>query len=97
MQLTPRNPIKGFKVGVGGKRITFFTPEIEEELLQGAFQALRTAIRVCIRTGARYGSEFIPLTAAHVEETPKGMLWRFSARRKQDPQATDNLCHAGDS
>ena len=79
MQLTPRNPIKGFKVGVGGKRITFFTPEIEKELLQNAFQALRTAIQVCIRTGARYGSEFITLTAAHVEETPKGMLWRFSS------------------
>lgn len=78
MQLTPRNPIKGFKVSVGGKRITFFTPEIEKELLKNAFQALRTAISICIRTGARYGSEFIPLTAAHVEETPKGMLWRFS-------------------
>jgi integrase len=79
MKLTPLNPIRGFKIGVGGKRITFFTPEIEKVLLQNAFQALRTAIWVCIRTGARYGSEFIPLTAAHVEETPKGMLWRFSS------------------
>jgi len=79
MKLTPLNPIRGFKIGVGGKRVTFFTPEVEKVLLQNAFQALRTAISVCIRTGARYGSEFIPLTAAHVEETPKGMLWRFSS------------------
>ena len=79
MKLTPRNPIKGFNVGIGGKRITFFTPEMEQELLRHAFQALGTAIWVCIRTGARYGSEFVTLTAAHVEETAKGMLWRFSA------------------
>lgn len=79
MQLTPRNPIKGFKIGVGGKRITFFTPEVEAALLDNAYHALRTAISVCIRTGARYGSELIKLTAAHVEETRKGMLWRFSA------------------
>jgi hypothetical protein len=79
MKVTPQNPIKGFKVGVGGKRNTYFTPEIEKELLQNAFQALRTAIQVCIRSGARHGCEFIALTAAHVEETPKGMLWRFSS------------------
>ena len=54
MQLIPHNPIKGFKVGVRGKRITFFTPEMEQELLRHAFRAQRTALWVCIRTGARY-------------------------------------------
>jgi integrase len=37
------------------------------------------AIRALIRTGARYGSEFCQLTAHHVEETPKGMIWRFGS------------------
>jgi integrase len=78
MGLITKNPIRGFKVGVGGKRVTFFTPEMESELCKSSFTALATAIQVCIRTGARYGSEFAKLTARHVEETPKGMLWRFS-------------------
>jgi integrase len=34
-------------------------------------------MRVCIRTGARYGSEFAKLAARHVEETPRGMAWKF--------------------
>jgi hypothetical protein len=53
MKLTPSSPIKGFKFSLGGKRVTFFTPEIEAELLSNAFVALRTAFTVCIRTGAR--------------------------------------------
>jgi hypothetical protein len=32
MGIIQRNPIRGFKVGTGEKRVTFFTPEIEEEL-----------------------------------------------------------------
>ena len=73
------NPIKGLCAGKPGHRITYFTPEIEEQLYQNSNRALATAIRVCIRTGVRYGSEFCRLTAKHVEETPQGMRWRFSA------------------
>jgi integrase len=41
---------------------------------------LATAIRVCIRTGARFGSEFCRLTAKHVDDTDlKCMVWRFTA------------------
>ena len=73
------SPIKGLNAGKPGKRITYFTPEIEETLYRYSKRALATAIQVCIRTGARYGSEFCQLTAKHVEETPQGMRWRFSA------------------
>ena len=38
MQITPRNPIKGFKISLGGKRISFFTPEVEAQLLSSAFR-----------------------------------------------------------
>ena len=73
------NPVKGLNAGKPGKRITYFTPEVEEKLYQHCKCALATAIKVCIRTGARYGSEFCRLTAKHVEETPQGMRWVFSA------------------
>jgi len=84
MGLRVKNPIRGFKVGTGGKRVTFFTPEMEAELYNNSFKALATAIRVCIRTGARYACEFAKLTARHVEETPKGMLWRFSPEESKN-------------
>ena len=76
-KLIPENPIRGYKVGRSRKRITYFTPEVEERLYQHANKALALAIKVCIRTGARYGCEFCALTAEHVEETPRGQLWRF--------------------
>ena len=84
MGLIQRNPIRGFKVGTGGKRVTFFRPEVEEKLYEHTYKALATTIRVCIRTGARYGSEFAKLTARHVEETSKGMLWRFSPEESKN-------------
>jgi integrase len=84
MGLITKNPIRGFKVGIGGKRVTFFTPDMESELYKNSYKALATAIRVCIRTGARHGSEFAKLTARHVEETPKGMLWRFSPKESKN-------------
>jgi integrase len=73
-----RNPIRGFKVGTGGKRVTYFTDKMEEKLIEYGFPAFNLAVKVCIRTGARYGSEFAKLTARHVEETAKGMVWKFS-------------------
>jgi integrase len=79
MGLIKTNPIKGYKVQVGGKRITFFTPEQEQSLLKYAGKPLGEVIKVLIRTGARYGSELIKLTSRHVEETPAGMVWKFSA------------------
>ena len=72
------NPIRGFKVSTGRKRLIVFTATQERAMYAAARPALATAIRVSIRTGARYGSEFVRLTAAHVEETDRGMIWRFS-------------------
>jgi integrase len=70
--------LDGFSAGSAGKRITCFTPEVEQELYRHANAALGLAIRVCIRTGALYGSEFCQLTAKHVHETDKGQVWQFS-------------------
>lgn len=73
-----RNPLKGYKVGKARARITYLTPDQEQACYRYAKSAVATAIKVCIRTGARYGCEFSKLTAAHVTETAKGMEWRFS-------------------
>ena len=72
-----KNPIKGYKVAKSRQRRTYLTPEQEKACYRYAKPALATAIKVCIRTGARFGCEFARLTAKHVEMTPKGMEWRF--------------------
>ena len=79
MGLISKNPIKGFKIPTAGKRITFFTPEQEQAMYDNTSKALGLFIKVCIRTGVRYGSELATLTKKHVEETKQGMIWKFAA------------------
>jgi integrase len=77
--IIPSNPIRGFTMPQSQRRITYFTPELEALMYANCNKAVALAIKVCIRTGVRYGCEFCPLTSRHIEETPKGMLWKFSA------------------
>jgi hypothetical protein len=79
-----RNPIKGFKTQKSGMRMTYLTPVQEAACYEYANAALAIAIKVCIRTGARYGSEFAKLTAKHVQSTDKGMEWRFSEKESKN-------------
>jgi integrase len=62
------NPIAKYKAGKSLGCITYFTAEQEAALLKHAHPALRTALAVCIRTGMRYGIEFVPLTARQVTD-----------------------------
>lgn len=73
-----RNPIRGYKTAKSGQRMTYLTPEQEQACYEHAKPALATAIKVLIRTGARYGCEFSRLTAKHVTMTPKGVEFRFA-------------------
>jgi len=77
--LIPANPLKGLKVPKSGKRVAYLTPETEEAISRHARPALRLAVKVCIRTGARPDIEFASLEPRHVEETPRGQRGRFSA------------------
>jgi integrase len=73
------NPIKGVKAARAGRRVTYFTPEVEEAIYRFAKPALTTAIRVCIHTGARPMCEFGRVEAHHVQVDEKGnMVWWFS-------------------
>ena len=78
-----KNPIKGYKVARPNARKTYITPEQEEAMYKFANPALATLIRVCIRTGARYGCEFCKLTAKHVKIDKDRMEWRFSAKESK--------------
>ena len=75
--MIPANPIKGYKTPKQNGRVTYITPEQEKALLASAYPALATAIKVCIRTGARPGCEFAKLTAAHIAERGDRMEWTF--------------------
>ena len=75
--LVPKNPIRGYKTPKANSRVTYITAEQEEALLKNANRALRIAIKVCIRTGARYYSEFCKLTRRHVKDYGDRMEWVF--------------------
>jgi hypothetical protein len=78
-----KSPIYGYKAAKSNVRKTYLTVEQEAACYKYAKADLAMAIRVCIRTGARFGCEFSKLTAKHVKKTDKGMEWRFSAEESK--------------
>ena len=80
------NPIKGYKTPKQNARVTYITPEQEKALCKEANPALATAIKVCIRTGARPGCEFAALTAQHVRDHGDRMEWIFRPEESKTGQ-----------
>lgn len=78
--LIKKNPIRGFKTPRPEARVTYITPEQEEALLSKSNPAIEIALRLCIRTGARPGTEFAALTRKHVKLEGERMVWVFKAR-----------------
>jgi integrase len=77
-KLIPHNPIRGVKVDPVGKRMTYFTPEVEEALCKWASPALGLAIRFGINAGTRPVCEFGSVERRHVQVDDKGnMVWHF--------------------
>jgi len=76
----PGSPLKGYKTPRAISRITYITPEQESALYRTAKPAFALALKVCIRTGVRPGSEFAKLTAKHVKENGKRMQLVFQVR-----------------
>ena len=50
MGLITANPISAFKTQAGKKRITYFTPEVEQAMYRHSRPAFRTILKVLIRT-----------------------------------------------
>jgi hypothetical protein len=76
----PGNPLKGYKVPRAIPRVTYISPEQELAVYQVVKPAFKIALKVCIRTGVRPGSEFAKLTAKHVKEDGERMQWVFRVR-----------------
>lgn len=81
--LIEANPIKGCRVAKQNARVTYITPNQEAALLKTGNEAIASAIKVCIRTGARPGCEFAKLTADHVKDHGDRMEWIFQAKESK--------------
>lgn len=81
--LLTKNPLKGYKVARANIRMTYLTSEQEAACYEHANDQLAMAIKVCIRTGARYGCEFARLTAKHVSIDGDRMQWRFETHESK--------------
>jgi hypothetical protein len=56
--LIPENRISKYPVPRARSRATYITPEQEATLVEAANEAMAMAMKVCIRTGARYFYEY---------------------------------------
>ena len=79
-----RNPLKGLKKPPSRPRLQSIAPE-DEPLLYGATDlAFSNFVFAAIHTGLRPFCELAKLAAEHVEETPRGMMWRvYSSKTKK--------------
>lgn len=77
------NPIRGYKLPRSATRITYLTPEQEAAMREAAGWAFATALKVCIRTGARFGCEFAALRRKHVRDHGDRMEWVFKAEESK--------------
>jgi len=75
--LIKKSPIRGYKTPRPEARVTYITPEQEAELLGKANPTMTIALRVCIRTGARPGTEFAAVARKHIKEEGGRMQWTF--------------------
>lgn len=71
------NPIRGYMIPCSKSRVNYLSPEQERAMIEHASTAFALALKVCIRTGARFGCEFAALTARHVRDHGDKMEWEF--------------------
>ena len=82
--LLSENKISKYPVPRSRSRATYITPEQEATLVTAANEALAMAIKVCIRTGARYFSEYAHLTRKHVKDHGDRMEWVFQPHESKN-------------
>jgi len=78
------NPLKGLKKPRAQPRLQSFSPEDEKTLYSASEECFRNFLFAAIHTGLRPFSELAQLTAEHVEESERGMMWRvYSSKTKK--------------
>jgi integrase len=79
-----RNPLKGLKKPPSRPRLQSISPEDEQAIYAATDQVFRDFLFAALHTGLRPFCELAKLTADHVEETPRGMMWRvYSSKTKK--------------
>jgi integrase len=79
-----RHPLRGLKKPPPQPRLQSLSPEDELVLYAATDQAFGDFLFAAIHTGLRPFCELARLTADHVEETGRGMLWRvYSSKTKK--------------
>ena len=78
------NPLKGLKKPPATPRLQSFSREDEEQLYGATNEPYRDFLFAALHTGLRPFCELAMLTAEHVEELPRGMMWRvYSSKTKK--------------
>jgi integrase len=80
----PENRISKYPVPRARSRATYITPEQEAIFVEAANEAMAMAIKVCIRTGARYFSEYAHLTGKHIKDHGERMEWVFQPQESKN-------------
>jgi len=79
-----RNPLQGLKKPPSRPRLQSISPEDELLLYSATDEPFRDFLFAAIHTGLRPFCELAKLTADHIEETPRGMMWRvYSSKTKK--------------
>lgn len=78
------NPLKGLRKPPPQPRLHSLSPADETRMYAHASRQLRDFLFAALHTGLRPFCELARLTAAMVEETPRGMVWRvYSSKTKK--------------
>lgn len=79
-----RNPLKGLKKPGHRPRLHSISAKEEQAIYRAADPDFRNFLFALFHTGLRPFCELAKLRADHVEETPRGMLWRvYSSKTKK--------------
>lgn len=76
-----RNPLKGLKKPGHRPRLLSIPPEDEAAIYGATDSAFRDFLFAALHTGLRPFCELAKLTAADIEETPRGMMWRVHSSK----------------
>jgi len=79
-----RSPLKGLKKPPSRPRLQSIAPEDERAIYDATDEPFRNFLFAALHTGLRPFCELAKLTAAHVDETLRGMMWRvYSSKTKK--------------
>jgi integrase len=79
-----RNSLKGLKKPGHRPRLQSIAPEDEQAIYGATDEGFRNFLFAAIHTGLRPFCELAKLKAEHIDETPRGMMWRvYSSKTKK--------------